>query len=119
MRHKYNFHTLRHSFATYLRNKGMPLEDIKEIMGHARFDTTFVYAKLGIQQLHSSLHKAFDVQARHQIIPQEEVRRASVPQPGMSAIEHLRMKLVNEEITDEEFANKARMLQMTIVKQLE
>ncbi|WP_339250844.1 tyrosine-type recombinase/integrase [Sporosarcina sp. FSL W8-0480] len=39
-------HTMRHTFAAHLAQKGMPLECIQELMGHANFQTTRIYAKL-------------------------------------------------------------------------
>ena len=36
-------HLLRHSGAKHLRRKGMPLEVLKEILGHESYDTTLIY----------------------------------------------------------------------------
>lgn len=36
-------HTLRHTFATHLLESGMNLIALKELMGHARIETTLVY----------------------------------------------------------------------------
>ena len=37
-------HKFRRTFATNLVNKGVPIEQIKELLGHANIDTTMVYA---------------------------------------------------------------------------
>lgn len=38
-------HSLRKLFATHLLNNGMPIHDVKEIMGHASIETTAIYAQ--------------------------------------------------------------------------
>lgn len=37
-------HKFRRTFATNLVNKGVPIEQIKELLGHANLDTTMIYA---------------------------------------------------------------------------
>lgn len=37
-------HKFRRTFATNLVNKGVPIEQIKELLGHANIDTTMIYA---------------------------------------------------------------------------
>jgi len=43
---EYNFHTLRHTFASWLRLAGVPLDRIQYWLGHASITTTEVYAHL-------------------------------------------------------------------------
>lgn len=40
------FHTLRHSYATWLAEADVPLLTIKELMGHKSIETTMLYAKV-------------------------------------------------------------------------
>ncbi len=44
-------HILRHSFGTYCRKIGIPLEDIKELMGHSNIQTTMIYAHVNIDDI--------------------------------------------------------------------
>lgn len=44
-------HLLRHSLATRLVNKGVPLKDIADVLGHSGLNTTRVYAKVDINNL--------------------------------------------------------------------
>jgi integrase/recombinase XerD len=42
-------HTLRHSIATHLLNKGMNLEKIKEFLGHTSLESTQIYTHLNFE----------------------------------------------------------------------
>ena len=52
-------HTLRHSYATHLQNRGLPLNYIQQILGHERIETTTVYVHLGVERLRDQVEKAF------------------------------------------------------------
>jgi len=43
---KINVHMLRHSRATDLLDQGIPIERIRELMGHSKIETTMIYAKM-------------------------------------------------------------------------
>lgn len=47
-------HKFRRSFATDAINRGMPLEQLKELMGHNQYDTTLVYAKVKSSRVEQS-----------------------------------------------------------------
>lgn len=40
---KYTAHTLRHSYATHLLEDGLNIISLKELLGHARIETTMIY----------------------------------------------------------------------------
>lgn len=44
-------HLFRHCFGTYCRKIGIPLEDIKELMGHSNIQTTMIYAHVNIDDI--------------------------------------------------------------------
>lgn len=44
-------HVLRHSFATHMSNQGAPLNDVKELLGHASLASTQVYTHNSIEKL--------------------------------------------------------------------
>jgi len=39
-------HRFRHTFATNALNKGVPLEQVQQLLGHEQLDTTLIYAKV-------------------------------------------------------------------------
>jgi site-specific recombinase XerD len=47
------WHDLRHTFASRLRMKGAPLEDIADLLGHKSLTMTRRYAHLGPNKLHA------------------------------------------------------------------
>lgn len=52
-------HKLRHSYATHLLDNGAPMEFIQEAMGHAKIDTTRLYAMLSGEKRKEMYRKYF------------------------------------------------------------
>jgi integrase/recombinase XerD len=52
-------HLLRHTVATFLLEKGMPLEQIQKFLGHAKIETTQIYAESTTAMMKESYQKAF------------------------------------------------------------
>lgn len=46
-------HNLRHSIATHLLEQGVPVEQVRNFLGHAHLETTEIYTRVGQQQLRS------------------------------------------------------------------
>lgn len=44
-------HLLRKSIATFLLNKGMPIDQVQQFLGHSKLETTQIYAQTSIQSL--------------------------------------------------------------------
>ena len=52
-----HFHSLRHSFASNLVQKGVSLYTIKELLGHASISTTEIYSHLNMDSLKDAIRK--------------------------------------------------------------
>lgn len=53
-RHRVVFHTLRHTFASWLVQKGVPLYSVAELMGHSTIEMTKRYSHLAPDSLRSA-----------------------------------------------------------------
>jgi len=51
-------HLLRHSVATTLLERGMPIEQIQKFLGHATLETTQIYAESSVEMIKASYQTA-------------------------------------------------------------
>ena len=51
-----HLHRFRRWFATYMANHGVALQDLKEMLGHSKLDTTNIYVTANIERI-KTLHK--------------------------------------------------------------
>lgn len=52
-----HFHSLRHTFASWLVQDGVPLYEVQTLMGHSSLAVTEIYAHLQPVQLHTAVNK--------------------------------------------------------------
>lgn len=52
-----HFHSLRHSFASNLVQKGVPLYSVKELLGHSSIQMTEIYSHLKLDDLREAIRK--------------------------------------------------------------
>lgn len=103
-RHKYHFHTLRHSYATYLRSKGIDIQTLSELLGHNQITTTQIYAKMTDIQRQKAVNEAFNRPMHQQVIPQQQVMQFQMNQSIEEKM--LEVKKLELEVRKMELANK-------------
>jgi site-specific recombinase XerD len=62
-------HLLRHSVATTLLERGMPIEQIQKFLGHAKLETTQVYAESSTAMLRESYQRALSNRSHVEGVP--------------------------------------------------
>lgn len=55
-------HLFRKSIATFLLNKGMPIDQVQQFLGHSKLETTQIYAQTSIQNLKDNYQKLIEQQ---------------------------------------------------------
>lgn len=66
-----HFHSLRHSFASNLAQKGVSLYTIKELLGHSSISTTEIYSHLNMDSLKEAIKK-FNNSPHPDLLPKGE-----------------------------------------------
>jgi len=93
-RYMYYFHTLRHSYATYLYEKGVDIATVSKCLRHNFVDTTMIYTHICDRQRKEAVHKAFHTTS----MPSPEMEKSSE-----NPLDTLQRRLVTGEITVGEF----------------
>lgn len=100
-RHEYSFHTLRHTYATFLLEKGVDLYYVQRSLGHVDIHTTQVYAYISNKDLQNKINMAFGRKGS-----KTNKIRASVDDP----LQVLKLKFAEGEISLNEFKQRYEIL---------
>lgn len=112
-RHLYSFHTLRHTYATYLLEKGVDLYYIQRSLGHSDIYTTQIYAYISSKDLKEKIEKAFS--GKIQSTTQKRAITTNTPNDPM---EILKLRYASGEITLDELEERVEVIN-TITKNAE
>ena len=52
-------HRFRRTFATKMLNRGMPIEQVQKLLGHARIETTLIYTEISQDNIKASYNKHY------------------------------------------------------------
>ena len=52
-------HKFRRTLATHLMDRGMPVEQIKEVLGHEKLDTTMIYCNVNSGKVKANYKECF------------------------------------------------------------
>lgn len=61
----FHFHDLRHTAATWMRKRGVPLDVVQEVLGHEDIATTKKYAHVDLDDKREALSRLTMTQSRH------------------------------------------------------
>lgn len=117
--YKYSFHTLRHTYATYLLEKGVELIYIQKALGHSDMVTTQIYAHVSNPELRKRIDDAFGVKSEVQKTLSKSKRQVHnvgyMPNQltlaqASDPLQILKLRLVSGEITIDRYNKLKRIL---------
>lgn len=106
---KTSAHALRHTFGTDATARGVPLDVVQQILGHASLATTSIYVKARQQRVLEAAIDYYAQQVPTESVPAEPAGAAAPPAaPAIAGVSLLRPQSIGDEEDDDDFAVRDR-----------
>lgn len=99
--YRYNFHTLRHTYATLLWEKSGDIYAVKQALGHVKLDTTLIYTHITDKSLQKKIENAFEGTKITYTKPKEE--RPAIAIENQNPLNVIKVRLARGEISIDKF----------------
>lgn len=103
---RYNFHTLRHTYATMLWEKTGDIYAVKQALGHADLDVTMIYTHISDRSLQKKVNSAFETG----IIPSKPEYKKEIIKNSENPAEVLKLRLAKGEIDINRFNELTKLI---------
>jgi hypothetical protein len=97
-KYQFYFHSLRHSYATYLLEKGVDIMTISELLGHNQVTTTQIYARVSNVQKAKAVEDAFSSPLMEFRPSNKQYGYQETITSGQLELEKMRLEVINKQL---------------------
>ena len=113
---KYRFHTLRHTIATYLLDKGLDLRYIQQFLGHNQIETTTIYTHVSTEDIQRHAGGIFNKEKikreRKEVNPFDNSNQSTILEVEKIKVELEKIRLENERLKMAQYYNNVQIKQL-------